>query len=146
MIKITLEFKRFILIWVGNGSTSHLNHLCIYSISDCYFCSTLKKGSLSIRIKSIVLNTNEICVVFVNRVIKKCHRLSSVISSSAIINILTDLDAAIFVSIVCPASGLIRVPHTDHVDVQVSGTVSIPGHDDSGLSILQLRGNGHESL
>jgi len=109
--------KEVKLFWVGNGSASYLNHLCFYSISDCYFCATLKKVSLPIPPPIIVLNTNEICVVFVDRVIEKSHSLSSIISSICVISILTDHRAAILVLIICPAGDLVRVPHADHVDV-----------------------------
>ena len=53
---------------------------------------------------------------------------------------------SIFVRIICPASGLIRLSYTDHVYVHVTGALSLPAHDNPRLSSLQLRRNRHKPL
>ena len=42
--------------------------------------------------------------------------------------------AAIFIAIVSPADGAVRLSYRDDVDIEIRGNIGLPSHDDPGLS------------
>ena len=75
------------------------------TIGDCNCCLAVKEWC-TIGLKVVILNSNQINVIFVDSIIQQCHGLSTILTTTSVIKVLADLLAATLV--ILQESGLTR--------------------------------------